>query len=287
MCFRAGAASIGSMPYLTFSCLVGVAAIGVLYACSRRSLIDLFRIPKRVIFTGFLGVALYTVVLVLAVNIAEERDIGQVMLINYLWPIWVVVLAVAILDERPSVPLAVAGALLGFAGVVLAGGTGSFTRPPASFVPHALSLSGAFFWALYCVLLKRWRIPEEKGGSTFHFLMCAIVAAIIAGFTRDWRHVANIDSRTLFWIVFLGIGPIGLGYYWWEIGIKRGAVHLIAVMAYFIPIGSAILVGTFFREALTPGLLPGAAMITAGAYLGRRAGMHGGQRNGMLVLDRE
>ena len=271
VCFRAGSSVIHAMPYLTLSSIVGVITIAVLYVCVGRPVSDLFRLPFRVIVSGFFGVAVYTVILVLAVDIASEEDIGQVMLINHLWPIWMVILGIALLDEKPRVWLAVGGALLGFGGVILAVGRDTFTRPPSSLLPHALSLAGAFLWALYSVLLKRWRIPEEKGGSTFHFMMCAILAAITATINGQWQALARINASTLFWILFLGVGPIGLGYYWWEIGIKRGAIHLIAVMAYFIPIGSALLIGLFFTRAMTVGLLPGAAMITAGAYLGRRA----------------
>jgi drug/metabolite transporter (DMT)-like permease len=75
----------------------------------------------------------------------------------------------------------------------------------------------------------------------------------------------------VFWILFIGIGPIGLAYHWWELGIKRGNVHLIAVLSYFIPVGSALLIGLLFREALNPALVPGALLITVGAWLGKRA----------------
>jgi drug/metabolite transporter (DMT)-like permease len=53
--------------------------------------------------------------------------------------------------------------------------------------------------------------------------------------------------------------------------VKRGSVHLIALLAFFVPIVSAVLVGLLFREAMSPGLIPGAAMIAAAAFLGRRA----------------
>ena len=75
-----------------------------------------------------------------------------------------------------------------------------------------------------------------------------------------------------FWILFGGIGPVGLAYHWWEIGVKRGNVHLLSLLAYFIPVGSSILIGLFFRESLGRGLLPGALLITAGAWLAGRSG---------------
>jgi drug/metabolite transporter (DMT)-like permease len=270
-CFRFGSQLLGAMPYLALSSLVGVLAIMLLRLWFRGSIMSLFKLPFRVVVAGFFGVAVYTVILIIAVGIADEKDIGQIMLINYLWSIWMVLLGVAFLDEKPKTLFAVGGVLIGFAGIIVAGGFDTFMRAPSSLIPHFLSLVGAFLWALYCVLLKRWHIPEEQAGSTFHFAMCAILSAIIATVNREWAAMRNINLSSSFWILFLGIGPIGLGYYWWEISIKRGAVHLAAILANFIPIGSTLLVAFFFRKALTIGLLPGAALITIGAYLGKQA----------------
>ena len=245
--------------------------IVVLHLLSRKSVRALFRIPLKVRISGFFGVAFYTVILVHAMGIADERDLGTIMLLNYLWPLWIVILGIIMLDEKPNPVLVLSGALLGFAGIAIVAGFSAFTRTPSSLVPHFLALAGGFLWALYSVLLKRWRIPEEEGGSTFHFAMCAILAAAFGAISGEWNRLGRITGWTLFWVFFLGIGPIGLAYYWWEIGIKRGAVQLIAVMSYFIPLFSAILIGVFFREALNARLVPGAIMITAGAYLGRLA----------------
>ena len=56
----------------------------------------------------------------------------------------------------------------------------------------------------------------------------------------------------------------GLGYHWWEIGVKRGNVLRISTLAYFIPIGSTLLIGLLFREAMGSGLLFGAVLIADG-----------------------
>ena len=39
---------------------------------------------------------------------------------------------------------------------------------------------------------------------------------------------------------------------------KRGDVRLIGQLAYFIPIGSSVLIGLFFAETLSAGLAAGA-----------------------------
>jgi drug/metabolite transporter (DMT)-like permease len=145
----------------------------------------------------------------------------------------------------------------------------SFIRSPIVLVPYVLALTGGFLWAVYCVLLRKWRIPEEKGGTAFHFTACAIISGFIAIFKGQWSSMPGWTGDTLFWVLFGAIGPVGLGYYWWEIGVKKGAVNLIAALAYFIPIGSSLLIGLIFEEAMSAGLLPGAILITFGAWLVR------------------
>jgi len=270
VCMARGARLLGAMAYLTLMTATGSLTVIVLQALRRKPLRELVALPPRVMFAGFWGVTIYTILLTLAFGLAPDRDIGQVNLLNYLWPIWIVLLAMGLLDERPRAFLTAGGALLGFAGVALARGVESFTHPPQTLWPHLMALAGGFFWALYCVLLKRWRIPEEQGGTAFHFAVCAVLAAALATLRGEWRAWPGLTPQALFWILFGGIGPVGLGYHWWEIGVKRGAVHLIGLLAYFIPIGSSILIGLFFRSSMSAGLIPGAILIALGAWLGSK-----------------
>jgi drug/metabolite transporter (DMT)-like permease len=96
------------------------------------------------------------------------------------------------------------------------------------------------------------------------------MAAAVAVIRGEWQNLPPINAEALFWILFGGIGPVGLGYHWWEIGIKRGHVPLISTLAYFIPIGSTLLISILFRETMGPGLLFGAVLIAAGAWLAGR-----------------
>lgn len=250
----------------------GTATIVVLQVLRRRPAADLVRLPRGVMVAGFFGVTLYTVMLALALGIAAEADLGQVNLLNYLWPIWVVLLSMVLLEEGPVDMVVLAGAVLGFSGVVISGGLEGLARPPDDWWPHLLALAGGFLWALYCVLLRRWRVPEEEGGMAFHFGLCTLLAAVMAAWRGEWQALSQVNGEAVFWILFGGIGPVGLAYHWWEIGIKRGDVHMISLMAYLIPVGSSILIAIFFEASLNMGLLPGALLIALGAWLAGRKG---------------
>ncbi|MCX7048515.1 MAG: EamA family transporter [Candidatus Sumerlaeota bacterium] len=270
-CYAAGTRGMGAMTFLAITCVLGVGAGAAIHAARGYSFARLFRCPWKVFVAGSLGINIYTILFVSAIGLAREEDLGLVVLLNYLWPIMMILLGTALGVERRGLPALLAGAAICFAGVVMVKGIGAFLRPPSSLLPHAMSFTGAFFWALYSVLLKKWSIPDEDNGSTLQWVMCAICSAALAGFKGEWRGMVMPSAATIFWALFCGIGPVGVGYYLWEIGIKRGSARLLALLAYFVPVVSALLMGLLFKESFSPGLLPGAALIAAGALLGGRS----------------
>jgi drug/metabolite transporter (DMT)-like permease len=268
--FAEGARAMGAMPYLAMGCVVGTLTGIAIHKSQGHSVRELIFLPFRLIVMGFLGMSVYTVLLCYAVGIASPGDLGQVVLINYLWPIELVILGFFLLPERPRVGLALAGVVLGFLGIMVARGFDALMTLPTSLLPHAMSLAGATLWALYSVLVKRWKVPEKVNGSILAFALCGVLAAVVGIWTKQW-HPVTFDAGVIFWVLFIGIGPIGTAYYLWEIGIKRGAVHMAAVLANFTPIGSAVLMGLLFRETLNLGLVAGAVLIAIGAYLGKKS----------------
>jgi len=256
-----------SMVYLTFMTGCGSLIAVVLQYFRRQSLLSLVRLPFKVIVAGFFGVALYTVMLAKAFGIAEEKDIGQINLLNYLWPVWMAVLGIFMLKSRPRKLPAISGILMGFFGVVISRGQNLSTHLPANLFPHSLALFGGFLWALYVVLLRKWKITEEEGGTAFHFAVCAIIAALLAAAANEWQSIPPWSGSMFFWILLGGVGPVGIAYSLYEISVKNGPVILIASFSYFIPIGSSLLIGLFFKEAMNKGLVLGAVLIAIGAWM--------------------
>jgi len=259
------------MVYLTFMTGCGSLIAVVLQYVRGQPLLDIIRLPFRVVVAGFFGVALYTVMLAKAFGIAAEEDVGQINLLNYLWPVWMVVLGILLLGSRPKALLAIFGILLGLFGVVISRGLNLLTHLPTNFLPHALALSGGFLWALYVVLLCKWEIPEKEGGTAFHFAICAIMAGLLAAFSKEWYSIPPWSGTMLFWILLGGVGPVGIAYSLYEISAKSGPVIIIASLSYFIPIGSSLVIGLFYKEAMNNGLILGAVFIAIGAWMVRRA----------------
>ncbi len=261
-------------PMLYLACITGGGAAFALLiqAMGKRRIMDSFRIPLKVAIAGTFGVALYTVMLAFAFSMAPAKDIGTVNLINYLWPVWMVLLQCLLLASPRRWSLLLAGMAVGFTGLLWTRGFDLRVPGPESLFPFLLALGGGFLWALYSVLLKKWAIPEAQGGTTVHFTTCALIAGLLYWMQRTDSSEILWSPELILWIVFGAVGPVGTAYFFWEIAIKRGNPGLLAALSWLIPVGSSLVLGLLFREALTPGLIPGALLITAGACMVKLAG---------------
>ena len=150
------------------------AAIGIVRARARGlPWTALLRWPGRVWLLGVGGLFGYHALYFAALQLAPPAEAN---LVNYLWPLLIVLLSAPLAGERLGWPHLV-GALLGFAGVaVLAVGRGvSFTGTYA--LGYALALGCAFAWSLYSVLSRRFGETPTDAIASF----CAAAAILSLG----------------------------------------------------------------------------------------------------------
>ncbi len=271
ICFRKGAEILKPMTYLALITGIGSLTACLIHILNKKKLSLLFNLPVKVKITGFFGITVYTIFLATAFSIAKPDEIGLINLLNYLWPLWMVILEIIILKDKPKKILFLTGILLGLMGLLFSSNFNFSFNTSTNFLPHVLALSGGFLWALYSVLLKKWKISDDQSGTVFHFAICALISFILAFFTGEWGLISTWTNEATFWVIFGGIGPVGIAYYLWELGVKKGSIGVIASLSYFIPIGSSILIGMVFVESMKIGLIPGSIMITLGALFVNKA----------------
>ena len=71
----------------------------------------------------------------------------------------------------------------------------------------------------------------------------------------------------------LGLGPVGLAFYVWDIGVKRGDIQLLGVSSYAAPLLSTLVLVGFGIAAPSWTLGLAALLITGGALLAARASL--------------
>lgn len=189
---------------------------------------------------------------------------AEASLIAYLWPLLIVIFAGFLPGERLSL-WHLAGAVLSFAGAaVLVGGT----LGGGHLAGHAAALACAVTWAGYSVLSRRFGTAQTEAVAWF----CAATALLSVP--------AHLAFETTAWpaggwgwaaVAALGAGPVGLAFYAWDIGVKRGDIRLLAVISYAAPlVSTGLLVVTGLAPA-QPGMAVAALLIVAGAAVAARA----------------
>jgi drug/metabolite transporter (DMT)-like permease len=189
---------------------------------------------------------------------------AETSLIAYLWPLLIVLFSAFLPGERLRAAH-VAGALLGFAGaIVLFAGRGALEARSEHLAGYLCAFACAFVWSAYSVLSRRFgEVPTDAVAG-----FCLATAALsllchLAFETTVWPEAGTEWLAVL----ALGLGPVGLAFYVWDIGMKRGDIRLLGVASYAAPVLSTlVLVAAGYAEA-TRSLALACALIVTGALV--------------------
>jgi drug/metabolite transporter (DMT)-like permease len=201
-----------------------------------------------------------------ALRLAPPAEAG---LINYLWPLLIVLFSARLPGSGGLRPGHVAGAVLGLAGVAaLFVGRGDLGFPAGALPGYAASFAAAFVWAGYSVLSARvGQVPTDAVAG-----FCLATAALsllchLAFETTVWP--ADVTQWGA--VLLLGLGPVGAAFYLWDIGCKRGDVRLLGVTAYAAPVLSTLILVVTGYASPGPALALACLLIVAGALVAVRA----------------
>jgi drug/metabolite transporter (DMT)-like permease len=217
--------------------------------------------PPRVWALGVGGLFGYHALYFAALKLAPPADAN---LVNYLWPLLIVLLSALLPGERLRVRH-LAGALLGLGGVVaLFAGRADTALSPDHLAGYACALAGAVVWAGYSVLSRLFgRVPT---GAVTGF--CLATAALGLGahlLLEQTRWPSGWSGGAA--IVLGGLGPVGAAFYLWDIGMKGGDIRLLAVGAYAIPVLSTLLLVAAGYAGASGSLALACAAIVSGALV--------------------
>jgi drug/metabolite transporter (DMT)-like permease len=188
-------------------------------------------------------------------------------LLNYLWPLLIVLLAAPLRGLRLG-PRRLAGVAMGAAGAaLLLGGGAAF--PPAAALGFACAIASACLWALYSVLAGTRRLSGVPTESVAGFCVAAGALALAAHLA--FEPGVRPEARHWLAILLLGLGPMGAAFFLWDAGMKRGDPRLLGTLAYGTPIASTLLLAAFGFGALTWRALAAAALVACGGLLAATA----------------
>lgn len=255
--------TVGTAPIpplqLNAICFAIGGVIGLIWVARTNSWRTLTSVRLSVYGFGTLGLFGYHFLYFSALRAAPPAEAG---LIAYLWPLLIVLFSGLLPNERLRV-LHVVGALISFAGagLIVAGGV---TFDAGSTAGYLLALGCAFTWAGYSVISRRLENVPTASVAVF----CLSTAAL-SGIAHIFLEPTQWPETQIGWlsVLGLGLGPVGIAFYVWDIGVKRGNIQILGTASYAAPLLStfALVVAGVAKPSLA--LVASAVLITTGAGL--------------------
>nr|WP_315848740.1 DMT family transporter [uncultured Rhodoferax sp.] len=254
--------SLGHVPpFLLTGCglLIG-SLIGLVLSRGR---VQQWKVPAPTLVLGVYGLFGFHFLLFIALRHAPPV---QANLVNYLWPLGIVLMAPLFLPGMRLHGLHIAAAFLGFAGAALAivGGRDLQGGFAWGYLP---ALASAFIWASYSLLTRR--VPAFPSAAIGLFglvsgllsLLChALLETPVDLSAHDWALLAA-----------MGLGPLGGAFYLWDAALKRGDARQIGVLSFLTPLLSTLALLWLRGEWPSASVVLAAVMIVGAAVLGSRA----------------
>lgn len=221
-----------------------------------------WRIPLRTLALGVYGLFAYHFLLFIALRNAPPVEAN---LVNYLWPLFIVVLSPVVL---PGIRLRwphVLAALLGFGGAAIAivGGRELSGTLAWGYVP---AFAAALIWATYSLMTKRVAAFPTTAIGLF---------GLVSGVLSLLCHAALEPAATLVprdWMLLavMGLGPLGASFFLWDKALKLGDARHIGILSYITPLASTSLLLVVSDRAFSASIALATVLIISAAILGMR-----------------
>jgi drug/metabolite transporter (DMT)-like permease len=246
------------------------ALVGFLTWIGRPSAVGALRQPPLAWMVGVGGLFGYHALYLLALRFAPPAEAG---LLNYLWPLLIVVFSSLLPGERLA-PHHIVGALLGLAGTVLLfAGNRADGFAPGQIPGLIAAFVAAFVWAAYSVMSRKLKSVPTDAVAGF-CLATALLAAMVHGIVEVTVWPEGVTQWLA--VAALGVGPVGAAFYAWDIGMKRGDIRVLGAASYATPLlSTAFLILAGFAKpsagiAIAAVLIAGGGLIAAKDMLRRR-----------------
>lgn len=218
------------------------------------------RLPWKVWLLGIYGLFGYHFFYFLALKSAPVLEAN---LINYLWPLLIVLLS-AFLPSEKLRWFHVLGACLGFLGVLVLIGFGKEIAFSSHYAQGYLyALVCAFIWSSYSVLSRYFgAIPTLSVGG-----FCGASALLSLGAHLVFEQTYIPNSVELLAAIGLGLGPVGVAFFVWDYGMKQGDIKFIGSLSYATPLLSTLMLVLFGRSAPNSAIWMACSLIVLGSII--------------------
>lgn len=189
--------------------------------------------------------------------------ITAVNLLAYAWPLLTAVAVIASGSSSAPRTLIVVS-LLGFAGVaLLISETGSTTTSSRSVAGYIFAILSAICMAAYSLGVARVSGPPSDV-----LLPASLIGLFVSAAWWLGTPGSDLQPQTVLSALYLGFGPMGLGYVLWSYAMQTGAVGPMSTLGYGTPVLSTLLLIASGEKMTVLAIVGGAVIVAACALSG-------------------
>ncbi|PID36470.1 MAG: EamA family transporter [Rhodobacterales bacterium] len=250
---------------LSALCFTIGGTIGIIWAMATGQIRILLRIPATIYAFGTLGLFGYHALYFSALRLAPPAQAG---LIAYLWPLLIVLFSGLLPGEKLRSGH-IFGALICFFGAGIIIGGDLLHPTPGALPGYILAALCALTWSGYSVLSRRLGAVPTISVTVF-----CLATAALSGAAHMLFEETLWPTGITGWlaVIALGLGPVGLAFFTWDIGMKSGDIQMLGTAAYAAPLLSTLILIFAGMAEPRPAVLIAALLIATGAAIAARAG---------------
>lgn len=209
---------------------------------------------------GFIGLFLYSALYYYGLSQLSSQE---ACILNYLWPIMLVVFSCVILKERMTTMKCIAMVCSFIGIIILSIGNGSASTGNTTIGIISCIIAAACY-GLFSVLNKKANFNQNISMMVI-WLIAAICATILGVMTENWVPIKGIQWIGILW---LGIVIDAVAYLLWALALKGTEnTAKIANLAYLTPFLSLIVSAVFLKEKIHMQALVALIFIIGGILL--------------------
>lgn len=220
-----------------------------------------FKLPKMLVVASLLGISINPICYLIAFRYAPCE---QVDLINYFWPVLLLLSAVFFPHEKIKYRHLIAAAI-GFLGIIILvlKVTNNNLFSGGYIIGYLLAFFSAITWVIFSITIKFYKIKVKDIMASFSFI--GFIITLILHFSYESFYMPTTFESIV--LVIMGVGSMGLAYVCWDYGMKVGSLPVLSISSYCIPIVSIVLMVVFGYSELTLRLVIATLLISFASYL--------------------
>jgi drug/metabolite transporter (DMT)-like permease len=209
----------------------------------------------RGIFLGFLNPFLYYTILLKSYSVLPAQE---AMILNYTWPIMLVILSIIIL-KQPIKLINIIAIFVSFIGIAIIASKGDIVHMVFSdLTGDILALSSSIIWALFWILNVRDKNDEVMKlfvSFSFGFIFSFIL-------TMLFSEIKLPESKYIFSFVYIGFFEMSITFTLWLIGLKLATTSdKVSNLVFLSPFLSLLFIHFIIGEEIKIASLFGLVMI--------------------------